>query len=574
MISNLRVGLRQLGPTSRIKSVQTSSTACLTFSSRPFSDQSGKEDAGSDHKQKAYWTAAKAVGALVGLAGVSFSLREIHLQAKSAPDSSKKSDDKPCVPGERIEGLKEYTMDEVGEHDSVEKRVWVTYNNGVYDITEFIPLHPGADKLMMAAGGGMEPFWAMYAFHKTDKNVCRLLEEYRIGNLNTDDVQKQKETHKGGAGDPFANDPKRHRAIIVNNPKPFNGETPLSIITDSFLTPNELFYVRNHLPVPEIDPEEYELEVEGKGVKEIKLTLEDLKKMPKHTIVAAIQCAGNRRAEMRSQKELKGLNWRGGAMGNAEWTGVKLRDVLLAAGYDDNDKSIQHVHFEGMDHDASMQPFAASIPIEKAADPRGDVLLAYEMNGETLPRDHGFPIRVVVPGCAGVRNVKWLGRITVSEAESDSHHQTHDYKGFNPSTDWDNVNWEKSQAIQDMPVTSSICFPPPGHAAKEKEELEVSGYAWSGGGRKIIRVDLTADGGKTWTSAHSLIQDDAKHPRHWGWTLWKGKVQVPEGVKDTEIWSKAVDSSYNVQPESFLNIWNLRGCLSNAYCKIKIKVGG
>ena len=102
--------------------------------------------------------------------------------------------------------------------------------------------------------------------------------------------------------------------------------------------------------------------------------------------------------------------------------------------------------------------------------------------------------------------------------------------------------------------------------------MAVSGYAWSGGGRSIVRVDLTADGGETWTQAESLEQDTARHPRHWGWTVWKGKVQVPEGVETAEVWSKAVDSSYNVQPESFSNIWNLRGVLSNAYCRLKLSV--
>ena len=115
-----------------------------------------------------------------------------------------------------------------------------------------------------------------------------------------------------------------------------------------------------------------------------------------------------------------------------------------------------------------------------------------------------------------------------------------------------------------MPVTSSIasCKKDP-----ETGDLLLSGYAWSGGGRKILRVDLTPDGGKTWTQAHTLVQDTARHPRHWGWTLWEGRIPG-KGVE--EVWSKAVDSNYNVQPETFENIWNLRGVLSNAYCRYKV----
>jgi len=467
--------------------------------------------------------------------------------------------------GRRIEGLKDYSIDEVGEHDSIEKKIWVTYKNGVYDITEFIPLHPGAEKLLMAAGGSVEPFWRMYAVHLNNKVIYEMLEQYRIGNLKQEDVESQKESLLN-SDDPFANAPSRHPALLVNQAKPFNAETPLAIITDSFLTPADLFFVRSHLPIPDIDPKEYELEVGGIGCQDLTLTLEDLKKLPKHTIVSALQCGGNRRLEMKRKKNLKGLDWRGGAIGNAEWSGARLVDVLAAAGFSEEDSPrARHVIFEGLDTDPANSPFGASIPIEKANDPRGDVLLAYEMNGEPLSRDHGYPIRVVVPGVIGARNVKWLGRIEVSEVESDSHWQQKDYKGFNPSINWDNVDFSKSEAIQDMPVTSSITSC---QVDAETGDLLLSGYAWSGGGRKILRVDLTPDGGKTWTQAHTLVQDTARHPRHWGWTLWEGRV-AGNGVE--EVWSKAVDSNYNVQPESFENIWNLRGVLSNAYCRYQVK---
>ena len=157
---------------------------------------------------------------------------------------------------------------------------------------------------------------------------------------------------------------------------------------------------------------------------------------------------------------------RGGAIGNAEWSGARLVDVLAAAGFsEEKTPEARHVIFEGLDTDPANSPFGASIPIEKGADPRGDVLLAYEMNGEPLSRDHGlvffgtvlyiisnyafrYPIRVVVPGVIGARNVKWLGRIEVAEVESDSHWQQNDYKGFNPSINWDNVDFSKSEAIQ------------------------------------------------------------------------------------------------------------------------------
>lgn len=212
-------------------------------------------------------------------------------------------------------------------------------------------------------------------------------------------------------------------------------------------------------------------------------------------------------------------------------------------------------------------------------DPRGDVILAYEMNGESLTRDHGYPVRVICPGIVGARNVKWISRIVVSKSESDSHWQQNDYKGFNPSTDWDTVDFTKSPAIQYMPVTSAICYPHPNHGIKLDENgcITVKGYAWSGGGNKIVRVDLTADGGKSWQSAdlqHGVTdQTQSKsNGRNWAWSLWTAEIPVPKGAKAVEIWSKAVDSNYNVQPESFENIWNLRGVLSNAYSRVKVNI--
>lgn len=223
-------------------------------------------------------------------------------------------------------------------------------------------------------------------------------------------------------------------------------------------------------------------------------------------------------------------------------------------------------------------PYAASIPLYKAMDPRGDVILAYEMNGQPLTRDHGFPVRAIVPGVVGARNVKWLSRIVVCDAESDSHWQQGDYKGFSPSTDWDTVDFSKSPAMQNMPVTSAICSPQMDESVAIVDgKVLVKGYAWSGGGNKIVRVDLTADGGETWHIAELECEENQSslpNGRNWAWTLWSAKLpvkQAADGSNAIEIWSKAVDSSYNVQPETFKNTWNLRGVLSHAYCRVKVK---
>lgn len=147
-------------------------------------------------------------------------------------------------------------------------------------------------------------------------------------------------------------------------------------------------------------------------------------------------------------------------MGNATWTGVRLCDILEDLKINENDWN--HIQFEGLDLDPSGVPYGASIPVSRALDPRADVLLAYQMNGQPIPRDHGFPVRVIVPGVVGARNVKWLSKIIVSKEESHSQFQRGDYKGFSPSVDWDSVDFSKSPAIQDMPVISAICSPLPG----------------------------------------------------------------------------------------------------------------
>ncbi|XP_011871079.1 PREDICTED: sulfite oxidase-like [Vollenhovia emeryi] len=469
--------------------------------------------------------------------------------------------------GELRKDMKTYTLEEVGRHDSKEKRIWVTFGQGVYDITDFVEKHPGGpSKILMAAGGSIDPFWSIFANHNTPE-IRELLESMRIGNISAADA----ESNTSDSYDPYANEPARHKALTINGHKPFCAEPASPLLTESFLTPADFFYVRNHLPVPQIDLKDYTLELAIEGTTKKTLDFEAITKYKKRTITAAVMCGGNRRSEMSKVKKLKGINWNVGAVGNATWTGVLLCDVLKDLGIDED--AFDHVQFEGYDLDPAGMPYGASIPICKAMDPRADVILAYEMNGEPLSKDHGFPIRVIVPGVVGARNVKWLSKIIVSKEESPSQWQQGDYKGFSPSTDWDNVDFSKSPAIQEMPVISAICDPQNSDVVEIKNgKIQVKGYAWSGGGRKIIRIDVTNDKGKTWHTADFTEDLEAKQGRYWSWTLWNVELPVSKNSKEVEIWAKAVDSAYNVQPESFENIYNIRGLLCNAYHKIKIQL--
>ncbi|KAK1902234.1 Sulfite oxidase mitochondrial [Dissostichus eleginoides] len=445
------------------------------------------------------------------------------------------------------------SQEEVATHRSLEHGVWVTYKGGVYDITEFVAMHPGGDKILLAAGGALEPFWALYAVHNQE-HVLEMLSEYKVGELSAEDVKKQKAIK---TSDPYSTDPERHPALHINSLKPFNAEPPPELLSDSFITPSAIFFKRNHLPVPQVDVASYQLHIEGLPGGVLTLSLEELKtRFPKHTITATLQCAGNRRSEMNKVKQVKGLNWGIAAISNATWGGARLRDVLLAAGYSpDVAQRAFHVQFEGLDKDVTGTTYG-------------------------YPPDHGYPVRAVVPGTVGARNVKWLGKIIVSAEESSSHWQQNDYKGFSPGTDWDTVDFKSAPAIQELPIQSAITVPTDGAVVdRSSEEVTVKGYAWSGGGREVVRVDVSLDGGKTWQVAQMRSSEKGQAPgpspppgRAWAWKLWEVTAPLPAEAQELEIVCKAVDNSYNMQPDTVPPIWNLRGVLSNAWHRVKVEI--
>jgi sulfite oxidase len=216
----------------------------------------------------------------------------------------------------------------------------------------------------------------------------------------------------------------------------------------------------------------------------------------------------------------------------------------------------------------------ASIPIEKALSPFGDVLLAWEMNGEPLPAEHGAPVRLIAPGVVGVRNVKWVDRVRISQEEAEGPWQRGiAYKGFSPmQKDCKGVDVEKILSMQEMPVQSAIMSPKAG-SKFELDDIEVKGWAWSGGGRGIVRVDVSVDEGKTWTTAE-LGEGAAQNPtRAWAWTFWEASIAVPDELrgKEIEILCRATDSAYSTQPERAAPIWNLRGLNCNCWHRVKVQ---
>ena len=222
------------------------------------------------------------------------------------------------------------TIEELNKHNCKENGIWVSFREGVYDVTDFVDQHPGGNIIFIAAGefieflellgltrsnsihcifagNRLDPFWNIYGNHKT-KQVLDLLETFRIANIEPEEISST--TEKSDVYDPFADDPVRNPMLKVHTRKPFNAETPSQLIGKDFLTPNEAFFVRNHLPVPDIDESEYRLELTGLGLnRTYEFTLNDLKQMPQHEVICSIQCAGNRREEFKEYGEVKGRKY-------------------------------------------------------------------------------------------------------------------------------------------------------------------------------------------------------------------------------------------------------------------------
>mmetsp|Transcript_28948 Transcript_28948/g.84853 ORF Transcript_28948/g.84853 Transcript_28948/m.84853 type:complete len:537 (-) Transcript_28948:164-1774(-) len=467
-------------------------------------------------------------------------------------------------------GWPTYTRAQVAEHTTADSGIWVTYKDGVYDITDFVDSHPGGNRILLAAGKAIDSFWNLYQQHLNSEAPMQMLKAMQIGVLDPSEVLDVVDEN-----DPYASDPQVSDALIMHSKKPLQAETPLAIITDSWLTPNDLFFVRGHHPVPVIKEEDYRLTIKGPGLAEPKtftFTLKELKTIfNKHEVVTTIQCGGNGRKQMNSVKKTMGIPWSHGAMGTAKWGGARLSDVLEYCGCKNPEAAgVEHVHFEGAEN------LTASIPADKALSRRGDVLLAYEMNGEPVPAAHGYPVRAVVPGHVGVRNVKWVTSVVTAFEEARGPWQRGiAYKGFAPGVDnFDGVDVERVPSVQEQPVMSAITLPQPGEKV-EGDTVDVKGFAWSGGGRGIVRVDVSADEGKTWTTAELTEGKDQPLARAWAWTFFEASVAVPPGAKagDTiHICAKATDASYNTQPERLDAIWNIRGILNNAWPRVPVKV--
>ena len=429
------------------------------------------------------------------------------------------------------------------------KRLLTTYENNVYDITDFVESHPGGkEKIIQAANTQLEPYWNLYKQHFKPE-VFELLETMKVGELSDYDPEKFSYLK-----DEYYNEPKRSNLLKVHSSEPCNAETPTELIHKNPITPNDLWYVRNHNPVPDIKPEDYKLTFYHKKVPYKTLSLDDIKKMPSKKITTTIQCGGNRRGEFQGTN---GTQWGIGAISTAEWEGVYLHNLL--------EYQSKHIHLIGFDG------VKVSIPYEKGANPMEDVILAYKMNGEDLPRDHGYPLRIIVPGYVGVKNIKWIQDIVLDDNEIDSSWQTGlAYKVLPPSVtcleDVSKINLSKIKTIEEMPIQSCITYIEKlkEHSSQE-QNYRIHGYVYSSVPFKNPKVNVSVDNGESWSIASYHEFEKFK----WGWCLWFIDVKIDEFP--CEIQCKAIDNDGNTQPNEVKDIWNIRGLTNNSVHKRTIE---
>jgi sulfite oxidase len=351
--------------------------------------------------------------------------------------------------------------------------------------------------------------------------------------------------------------------LIVRQGDPLNAEPALADLVQAVTTPVDRFFIRTHGSVPKVEADQLKLRIEGMVAKPGEFSLVQLnERFARQSAEATITCGGNRRKEISAIKPVAGVQWDAGAIGHARWSGVKLADVLAAAGIQNGAK---HVWFEGLDpikeKDGSLAPFGGSIPLEKAVAKDQPALLADAMNDQPLTAEHGFPLRTIVPGYIGARSVKWLTKITLSDRPSPNHYVAEAYKLVQTDSKDEAA---QAEPIYAMPVNVAICSPAEG-AMLKSGRVTLAGYALPSGepGCTVAKVELSKDGGRTWTECK--LQGDG---RAYSWQLWTAEVELPAGKHELIVC--ATDSKGHMTPEK--PKWNFKGYMCNSWHRVNIEV--
>jgi DMSO/TMAO reductase YedYZ molybdopterin-dependent catalytic subunit len=335
---------------------------------------------------------------------------------------------------------------------------------------------------------------------------------------------------------------------------PFNAETMLTRHM-GVITPNAAFYVRNHFAIPDCVIAEWRLTIAGAVETPVELTYEELRALPSRTVLVTLECAGNGRSAMRPQAE--GEPWGYGAVSTAEWTGVPLRTVLELAKLT---PATHEVIIEGADRGFvaaadEVIPFARGLPLDQAMHP--DTLLAYAMNGEVLPPEHGFPVRLVVPGWYGMAAVKWVARIEAITRSFGGFYQVERYIMRSPE------QGETDSTPLTQIAIRSLITTPENDATLSRGRQAIRGLAWSGFA-SLSRVEVSVDGGVTWSPATWTSE-----PTRYAWRSWEYDWRA-ERPGEVAIQCRATDEAGNTQPVE--SLWNRLGYVNNAIQTVHVSI--
>ncbi|XP_017247630.1 nitrate reductase [NADH] [Daucus carota subsp. sativus] len=373
--------------------------------------------------------------------------------------------------------------------------------------------------------------------------------------------------------------------VRLTGKHPFNCEAPLArLMHHGFITPVPLHYVRNHGAVPKATWADWTVEVCGLVKRPGCFTMEQLvNDFPSKEFPASLVCAGNRRKEQNMVKQTIGFNWGAAGISTSVWRGVPLHYLLKRCGIYSRKKGALNVCFEGAEDlpGGGGSKYGTSIKKEFAMDEARDIILAYMQNGEVLSPDHGFPVRMIIPGFIGGRMVKWLKRIVVTTKESENYYHYNDNRVLPSHVDAELANseawWYKPEyIINELNINSVITTPChdeilPINSYTTQRPYILKGYAYSGGGKKVTRVEVTMDGGESWqVSKLEHPEKPNKYGKYWCWCFWSLEVEVLDLLAAKEIAVRAWDETLNTQPEKL--IWNVMGMMNNCWFRVKTNV--
>lgn len=407
------------------------------------------------------------------------------------------------------------------------------------------------------------------------------------------DIQSTPDYRDVGTPDEWV--PRDGRLVRLTGRHPFNVEPPVSLLNRyKFITPSSLHYVRNHGACPKLTWEDHKITIGGLVDTPLTLSMDDITAMPPRELPVTLVCAGNRRKEQNMIRQTIGFNWGPSGVATNVWKGVLLRDLLLKAGVSEKNMAGKHVEFIGVEdlpNKVGPGPFedepwgklvkyGTSVPLARAMNPAYDILIAYEANGEVLQPDHGYPVRLIIPGYIGGRMIKWLAEINVIPYETKNHYHYHDNRILPPhitaeeslSGKW----WYKPEYIfNELNINSAIAAPNHNETISIRNQIgkdyEVCGYAYTGGGRKITRVEISYDGGVHWHLAElDRKEKPTDYGMYWCWVWWGFKIPVEYLVGAKEIMCRAWDESNNPQPND--PTWNLMGMGNNQVFRVKIHI--